>query len=94
MRTNKFSIGGLIGVHVSSMVNEVIRTIENQFTIFLRKDFARAKTQIKPKPAKKIKLIEQKTTKATILSRIKTSIGEKIGWFQFDLRCCTREIFP
>ena len=27
MRTNKFSIGGLIGVHVSNIVNDVIRTI-------------------------------------------------------------------
>ena len=27
MCTNKFSIGGLIGVHVSNIVNDVIRTI-------------------------------------------------------------------
>ena len=45
----KFLIGGLIGVHVSSIVNEVISAISNQF-FFLRKDFARTKTQIKPKP--------------------------------------------
>ena len=46
----KFSIGGLIGVHVSSIVNEVISAISNQFIFFLQKDFARTKTQIKPKP--------------------------------------------
>ena len=39
MRTDKFSIGGLIGVHVSSIVNEVVRTINanqtktNQFSL-------------------------------------------------------------
>ena len=46
----KFSIGGLIGVHVSSIVNEIISSISNQFNFFVRKDFARNKTQIKPKP--------------------------------------------
>ena len=42
-RTNRFSIGGLIGVHVSSIVFEVIRTVSSQF-FFLRKDFASTKS--------------------------------------------------
>ena len=37
-----------------------------QTSLFLRKDFTRTKTHIKPKPTNKIKLSEQKTTKATI----------------------------
>ena len=31
MRTNKFSIGGLIGIHLSSSVFMVIRAISSQF---------------------------------------------------------------
>ena len=34
MRTNKSSIGGLIGVLVSSTVNEVIGTISSLFSFF------------------------------------------------------------
>ena len=34
--------------------------------LFLRKNFECTKTQIKPKPTNKTKLIEQKTTNATI----------------------------
>ena len=44
MRTDKFSIGGLIGVHVSSVVNEAIRTILSLFIFFLQKDFERTKS--------------------------------------------------
>ena len=33
MRTNKFSIGGLIWVHISSIVNEIIRAILALFII-------------------------------------------------------------
>ena len=61
MRTNKFSIGGLIGVHVTNIVNKLSR----QSFFFLRKDFQRTEAQIKPKPTHKTKLSEQKTTKAT-----------------------------
>ena len=45
MCTNKFSIGELIGVHVSSIVNEIIRAITSQFfvVVFLRKNFERKK---------------------------------------------------
>ena len=65
MRTNKFSIGVLIGVQVSIIVNEVIRTISSQ-CIFFTKKFGRTKTQIRPKPTNKTKLSEKKTTKAKI----------------------------
>ena len=40
---------------------------------FLRKKFKRTKTQIKSKPTNKIKLSEQKATKATIFQDLKTS---------------------
>ena len=40
---------------------------------FLIKKFKRTKTQIKPKPTNKIKLSEQKATKATIFQDLKTS---------------------
>ena len=60
MRTNKFSIGGLIGVHVTNILNKLSRQ-----SFFLRKDFKCTEVQIKPKPTHKTKLSEQKTTKAT-----------------------------
>ena len=44
---------------------------------FLRKKFKRTKTQIKSKPTNKIKLSEQKATKATIFQDLKTSEREK-----------------
>ena len=55
MRTNKFSIAGLIGVHVNSIVSEVIRTISSQF-IFLRKIFGRKKNTHKQKSTNKTKI--------------------------------------
>ena len=59
----------------SSIVNEVIGPISNQF-IFLQKDFARTKMQIKPKPTNKTKF---KQTKNNTFLLIKTSKREKIG---------------
>ena len=59
MRLNNFSIGRLIGVHVSSIVNEVIRTILD-LVIFLRKNFECIKTQIKPKQQTKQKQANKK----------------------------------
>ena len=53
-------MGRLRGVHISSIVNEDIKTI----SFFYEKYFT--KTQIKSKPTNKTKLSEQKTTKATI----------------------------
>ena len=74
---NKFSIGGLKGVHFSrytsggyTSVFEVIRTISSLFFLFffffLQKNFKRTKMQIKPKPTNKTKTSKQKTTEATI----------------------------
>ena len=37
MRTNKFSADGLIGVHVSSIVYEAIRTVSSLFIFFIKK---------------------------------------------------------
>ena len=37
MCANKFLIGGLIGVHVSSIVNEGTKTNSSQFNFFLLK---------------------------------------------------------
>ena len=78
MSTNKFSIAGLIGVHVSSTVNEAIKTISSQFIFFLWKYFEHTKPQIKPKPHNKRKLSEQKTTKATSFHALKLLSGEKL----------------
>ena len=75
MCTNKFLINGLIGVHVSSIVNEVIRTTLGLFILFyffLRIDFERTKTQIKPKPTNKTKTNKQKQQKQQVFARIKT----------------------
>ena len=82
MRKNKFSIGWLIGVHVSSTVNEVIKTILSQF-FFLRKNFKRTKTQIKSKPTNKTKLSKQKTTKATSFCAQKLLTGGKLVILHF-----------
>ena len=79
MRTNKFLIDGLIGVHVSSIVHEVIRTI----SIFLQKIFKRTKTLTKPKPTNKIKLSKQKGTKAIIIRAQKRLRGRKLFVLRF-----------
>ena len=57
----------------SSRVNEVIRKISS---LFILKDFERTKTQIKPKPIKK--LSEQKSTKARIFRAQKFLKGKKL----------------
>ena len=67
MRTIKFSIDGLIGVRVSSIVNEAIRAISRQFFFLLLEDFERTKTQINQNQPVKTKINEQNTTKATVL---------------------------
>ena len=72
MRTNKFSIGRLIDVDASSIVNEIIRTI----LIFLQKNFERTKTQIKQKST-------NKTIKATIFHAEKLLRGEKLFILSF-----------
>ena len=67
MRKIKFSIDGLIGVRVSSIVNEAIRAISRQFFFLLLEDFERTKTQINQNQPIKTKINEKNTTKATVL---------------------------
>ena len=81
MRTSKFSIGGLIGVHISSVVNKVIRKMT--FFFFLRINLERIKTQIEPKPTNKIKLSEQRTTKATFFRAEKPLRERKLFILRF-----------
>ena len=83
MRTSKFSIGGLIGVHISSVVNKVIRKMTFFFFFFLQKNLERIKTQIEPKPTNKIKLSEQRTTKATFFRAEKLLRGGKLFILRF-----------
>ena len=68
MHTNWFSIDWLIGVHISSIVNEVIRTISNQF-ISLWKDFECTEMQIPQNQPKKTDISEQET-KAMVSNRV------------------------
>ena len=63
---------------ISSIVNEVIKTI----LFFFTKNVKHTKTQIKPKPTNKTKISKQKTTKATIFCA-KTSKRDKIVYFAF-----------
>ena len=67
MRPNKFSRVELKGAHVSSIVNDVIKTISDLLICFLQKNVEHEKTQIKPKPTNKTKISKQKMTKATSL---------------------------
>ena len=53
------------------------------FFFFLRKDFEHKKTQIKQNQPTKTRISEQKTTKATVFTRIKTSQRVKIVCFEF-----------
>ena len=86
MRINKFLIGGLIGVHASSIVNEAIETISSQFFIFyyyyfLRKDFEQkksTKTQNKRFPPSWKFLCVQKTIAFVVLCSL---IFVFVGWF-------------
>ena len=82
MCRNKFLIGWLTGVHVSSRVFKVIGTISNLF-IFLRKNLEDTKTQIKPKPTNKIKTSQQDTTKTTSFHAEKLLRGKKLFILRF-----------
>ena len=66
---NKFSIGGLIGVHVSSIVKLGCQDNLKPVYFFLRKDFERTKPQINQNQPTKTKISEQKATKATVFLR-------------------------
>ena len=62
MRTHKFLIGLLVGVHASGIVNKVIRTNLSLFIFIFTKILERTKTEIKPKHPNKTKT----TTKTTV----------------------------
>ena len=86
MRTNKFFIDGLRGVHFSSIAFEFIETIiETSLFIFffLRKDFKRTKTRHKQIPTNKTKISEQKSTKATSFDAQKRLRGGKLFILHF-----------
>ena len=76
MRGTKLSIGGLKGVHVSSIVDwgyeDNFRPV---YFFFSRKDSARIKTLANKKLINKTKISEQKTTKATIFCKHKLVRG-------------------
>ena len=55
MLTNKFSIGGLTGVHVSSIGNEVIRTISIFFNQKILNAQKRKSSQNKLQKQKQVK---------------------------------------
>ena len=75
--------GGWIGVHASSIINEVIRTISDLLTFLLRKNLERTKMQIKPKTTNKTKISEQKATKATSFCTQKLLRGGKLFMLLF-----------
>ena len=72
----------MIGVQVSSIVNEVIRTILRLLFFFLRKHFKRTKTQIKPKKTQQ-KNKRTKNNKSNNFLCSKTSSRRKIVYFAF-----------
>ena len=82
MRTNKFSIGRLIGVHVSSIINEVIKTISSQFILFYKKIFAYKNANQTKHNQQKYKQTNKKQQRQQFLRR-KTSKRGKIGYFAF-----------
>ena len=72
------------GVHVSSIVNELINTMSSLFIyLFLRKNVKRTKTRIKQKPTNKTKTSEQKIAKATVFRTQKLLRGEESFVFRF-----------
>ena len=72
----------MIGVQVSSIVNEVIRTILRLLFFFLRKHFKRTKTQIKPKKTQQ-KDKRTKNNKSNNFLCSKTSSRRKIVYYAF-----------
>ena len=109
MRTNKFSIGGLIGLHVSSVVFEVIRTISSLFIIFVvvcEKILSPQKRKSNQSQLTKQTQENKKQQKQHVFARTKTSKRVKVVCFVFwcfflllkyyflTLTEGTRKIFP
>ena len=77
MHRNKFLIGGVIGVYISNIVNEVIRTISSQLIFFCEKVLNVQKRKSNQNRLTK-KLREQKATKATSFGVQKLLRGGKL----------------
>ena len=75
--------GGWIGVHASSIINEVIRTISDLLTFLLRKNLECTKMQIKPKTTNKTKNKRTKSNKGNKFLHTKTSKRGEIVYFAF-----------
>ena len=92
MCTNKFSICRLIGVHVSSIVNEVIRKISSQFIFFTKKLWTYKKVN-------QTKTNQQNENEQTLkhkdsnFSRTKTSKRLRVICFAFWCFLCKRNLF-
>ena len=83
MRTNKFSIGGLRGVYVSSIGNWGYEANFKAVYFFLRKDSARIKTLTNKKPTNKTKTSKQKNNKGDNFLRAQFSKRVKVACFTF-----------
>ena len=81
MCRNKFWIGGLIGVHVSSIVNEVIRTILSLFIFFYRKILSAQKLKSNQNQQTKQKQANKKQQKQRF--SVQKNLTGKIGYFAF-----------
>ena len=84
INVKKFSIGGLIGVQVSSTVNEVIRTILRLLFFFYGNILNAQKRKSSQKIPNK-KTSAQKTIKATIFCVQKLLAGGKLFILRFFL---------
>ena len=74
MHTNKFLIGGVIGVYISNIVNEVIRTISSQLIFFYEKVL-----NVQKRKSNQNQLTKKvKGTKATSFGVQKFLRGEKL----------------
>ena len=84
MRTNKFAIGGLIGVHVNRIVNDTIRTISMQsfFFFFMEKLWAQKNTH-KKKLTSENKIKQTENNKGDNLLHTKAFKRVKIICFAF-----------
>ena len=80
-------------VHLSSIVNEVIETISSLFIFFKEKILSEKETQNKQKATNKIKIREQKPTKAIIFCAQKLYKSGKIVCFASDTFFPTQNFF-
>ena len=65
----KYLIGGSIGVHVSTIVFEVLTTTSSHIFFVFMKRFCRTKTRHKLKPFNKTKTSKHETTKTIVRAK-------------------------